>query len=186
MTSGGLGGGYAVRRVLQGDAAGRGRAEQSGREEVRLRVGLGHADVVRADQDVEAQPGTGQHRVHEPALGGGHQGVRQPGRRHLGQQLARPRLERHAALADQFRDAGHEPFGHLPGRRGPRRLAQQVAHRTFQAAAEQLRLVRGSPVRPEPGHDGRLGLEPERLGVDEQPVHVKQDRLSGSLSRGSA
>ena len=38
-------------------------------------------------------------------------------------------------------------------------------------AAEQLRLVRGGPGRPEPGHDGRLGLEPERLGVDQQPVH---------------
>jgi hypothetical protein len=103
--------------------------------------------------------------------------VRQAGRRHLGQQLARARLEGHAALADQGRDAGHEPLGHQLGRCGPRRLAHQVAHRALQAAAEQLRLVGGGPVRPEPGHDGRLGLEPERLGVDEQPVHVEQDRI---------
>src|SRR6185437_320707 len=64
---------------------------------------------------------------------------------------------------------------------GPPRLAQQVAHRAVQAAAEQLNLVGGGPVRAEPGHDGRLGLEPERLGVDQQPVHVEHD---GSISPG--
>ena len=183
LAPGGLGGGHAVRRVLQGVAAGRVGAEQLGREQVRLRVGLGHADVVGAHQRVEPQPGPGQHRVHEPALGPGHQRVRQAGRRDLGQQLARARLDRHAAVADPLGDAGHEPLGDLLGRRGPGRLGQQVAHRAVQAAAEQLHLVRGGPVGAEPGHDGRLGLEPERLGVDEQPVHVEQHRDAGLRPR---
>jgi hypothetical protein len=177
LASGRLGGGHPVRRILQRDAPGRVGSQELGREQVGLRVGLGHADVVRAHQHVEAQPGTGQHRVHEPALGRGHQPVRQASRRHLGQQLGRTRPEGHAALADQVADAGHEPLGHQLGRCGPRRLAHQVAYRALEAAAEQLRLVRGGPVRPEPGHDGRLGLEPERLGIDEQPVHVEQDRI---------
>lgn len=34
------------------------------------------------------------------------------------------------------------------------------------------------PVGPEPGHDGLLGLELERLGVDEQAVHAEQHRAA--------
>jgi len=104
--------------------------------------------------------------------------VRKAGRRHLGQQFPGTRPERHAVVADQLDDAGHEPVRDLPGQDGPSRLAHQVAHRAVQAAAEQLDLVLGGPVRAEPGHDGRLGPEPERLGVDEQPVHVEEDCVS--------
>ncbi len=182
---GGLGGGHAVGRVLHGEAAGGVGAKELGREQVRLRVGLGHADVVRAHQRVEAQAGAGQHRIHEPALGRGHQGAWQAGRLDLGQQLARARLKRHAVVADPLGDAGHQPLGDHLGRRGLGRLGQQVAHRAVQAAAEQLHLVRRGPVGPEPGHDGRLGLEPERLGVDEQAVHVEQHRARGVRGDGS-
>jgi hypothetical protein len=44
------------------------------------------------------------------------------------------------------------------------------------AADEQL-LVSGFPLPAEVRHDLALDLEPERLGIDEQPVHVEQDGL---------
>ena len=98
-----------------------------------------------------------------------------------GQQFARTGPDRHAVAADALGDVGHEPFTDQFRRHTPGGLRQQVTHRAFQAAAEQCGLVFLGPVGPEPGHDRRLGLQPERLGVDHQPVHVEQDR--GALLR---
>ena len=54
--------------------------------------------------------------------------------------------------------------------------------RSCGAATPPIRcfLVGLAPRAAQPGHDGRLDLEPQRLGVDEQPVHVEQDRPAAS------
>ena len=99
--------------------------------------------------------------------------MRQAGRRHLGEQLARARLDRDAAAANLLGDAGHQPLADHVRRHRLGRPAEHVTHRAIQAAADQLRLVRLGPLRAEPGHDGRLDLKPQGLGVDEQPVHIE-------------
>ena len=42
-------------------------------------------------------------------------------------------------------------------------------------------LVGRPPGAAHPAHDRRLGLEPQRLGVHQQPVHVEHDRLQGAV-----
>ena len=79
-------------------------ADQLGREQVRLGVGLGGGHVLGAHQHVEPHAGAGQHGVHEAALRRGHQRVRQAGRRDLGEQFARAGPDRHAAAADPLDD----------------------------------------------------------------------------------
>ena len=68
-------------------------------------------------------------------------------------------------------------LGRIGGHPRPR---QEVANGVGQRAAEQLPLVGLGPGAAEPGHHLGLDLEPERLGVDEQPVHVEQDGLRPS------
>jgi len=46
-----------------------------------------------------------------------------------------------------------------------------------QRPADQRLLILRRPGATEPGHDRVLDLEPERLGVDQQPVHVEQHGL---------
>jgi len=67
--------------------------------------------------------------------------------------------------ADLFGDGGRT--GQLP----------HVGDRAVERAADQELLVLRSPRSAEPGHHLGLGLQPEPLGVEQQPVHVEQDRL---------
>ncbi len=53
----------------------------------------------------------------------------------------------------------------------------QVANAALQRAADQRLLVLRRPLAAQPAHHGVLDLKPERLGVYEQPVHVKQHSL---------
>jgi hypothetical protein len=138
-------------------------ADQLGREQIGFGVGLGGGHVLGAHQHVEPHSGAGQHGMHEAALGPGDQRARQAGLLDRGEQFSRAGADRHAAAADAVGDVGHEPLADQFRRRGPRRLGQQVPHRPVQAAAEQRGLVLLGPAGPEPGHDRRLGRQPQRL-----------------------
>jgi hypothetical protein len=148
-------------------------ADPLGRQQVRLGVGLSGGHVLGAYLRVEPHSGAGQHGLHEAALGGGDQHARQAGASDRGEQFARAGPDRHALAADAVGDVGHEPLADQFRRCGPGRLREQVPHGPVQAAAQQRGLIFLGPARPEPLHDHPLGLEPQRLGVDEQPVHVE-------------
>ena len=63
--------------------------------------------------------------------------------------------------------------------------ALHVVGHAEQRTTEGVGLLLVGPVRvAEPLHDLALGDAPGVLGVDEQPVHVEQDRLQGVLERG--
>ena len=172
--AGRLGRAHPRRGIFQRQAPRRRHTQPARREQVRLGVGLAAGDVAAAHHDREPQAGPGQHRVNESALRGRHQRVREAGRRHLGHQAGCPGHHGDAALADLVDDPAHDPLRHLGrvgGDGGPR---QEVTDRVVQRAAEQFLLIGLGPLAAEPGHDRGLDLEPERLGVDEQPVHVEQ------------
>ena len=77
----------------------------------------------------------------------------------------------------------------IPHRTSEERVAAIAALRRLRFTAPEiaetlempLSTVSGVLLRIGMGKLGRLGLEPERLGVDEQPVHVEQDRCRGRI-----
>jgi hypothetical protein len=52
----------------------------------------------------------------------------------------------------------------------------------MQRSANERLLVVRCPPATEPGHDFMLDLEPERLSIHEQPVHVEQHSLKLAAS----
>src|SRR5260370_36166890 len=63
--------------------------------------------------------------------------------------------------------------------------ANQVVDTAVQRTADQGLLVLRGPLTTEPGHHCVLDLEPERLGVDEQPVQAQHHGVEpAAASRG--
>ena len=105
------------------------------------------------------------------------------GRGHLGQQREGSGQGRDRAAVQQLDHAAHHPASDgLPALRaaGP---GEQVVQGALQRSADQLLLVSRVPGAAQPGHDGALDFEPERLGVDQQAVHVEHDGLQGAARR---
>ena len=90
----------------------------------------------------------------------------------------------HAALAEQVRHPVDHPAGHLLARGRLGRPGQQVVERGLERPADQRVLVLLCPRAAHLGHDRALDLEPQRLGVDEQAVHVEQHGLQRGASDG--
>src|SRR6185437_4780926 len=121
-----------------------------------------------------------EHGVDDDLLGRRDQRIGQSGGADLTNKFRRPRQRCDAARAEHRGHATDEPACHLvlTGRRaraaGP---VNQIARGAVQRAADQSVLVGGRPPAAEPRHDRTLDLEPERLGIHEQSVHVEKDRL---------
>ena len=99
-----------------------------------------------------------------------------------------PRIEQLAPELEKIISTS-EPIEYLAdgfgGAQGP---VPHVPDRVRQRPTHQLVLVRLGPRAPHPGHHRALRLEPERLGVHQQPVHVEQDgtKPAAGVQRGWA
>ncbi len=82
-----------------------------------------------------------------------------------------------ASTSRAMPSTSHRATSSRPAVTGRGGLGQQPGHRPLQRAADQRLLVRRAPRGAEPSGDLTLDHEPERLGVDEQPVQVEQDAV---------
>ena len=140
--------------------------------------GLLRRHVVRADRDGERDAGCGSTasmigRSEEvtsacgiPAARTSASSSRAPG------SSGHPRARLSSATMPSTSHRADRPRG-WPGARGPGQQVRQTV--CVSEPPTSACWSAGLHGAAQPGHDRALGLEPERLGVHQQPVHVEQD-----------
>ena len=86
--------------------------------------------------------------------------------------------QRRAALAHEAHDLAHHQLLHLGQTRTRPRLAfVPVGNHFVDAQPHGAHAILPRELHAELGKDRNLGVLPQRLGVDEQPVHVEENGL---------
>ena len=99
------------------------------------------------------------------------------------EQLGRARAPRHLLL-DALDHAVEQPVHDLLRRQVDAAVHPDVLPGDQQVVADEVQRVLHRPGTAVLGDQGELGLDPVRLGVDQGPVHVPEDRCGKHQSSG--